>query len=218
MLNLSLSNFFMHCRSLKSKGGPRYSRFPNFPGTKHPRIARETCIVILIFHWPFCRRRRATWSPPSWLGWAMLTPEVRRPFFITKPRGRWCQREGRRHSGTTSIGKAIEIREHTTEAAPSSRERNGFSTSGSSTSIRFKHFHVDCTLKLDHFMNNVRGHSNNTWNFFGSFLTPPPPPMWHLTFSNNCFERPLDTVQKNELERKCLSKHNLALSKMTFYS
>ena len=155
MLNLSLSNFFMHCRSLKSKGGPRYSRFPNFPGTKHPRIARETCIVILIFQWPFCRRRRATWSPPSWLGWAMLTPEVRRPFFITKPRGRWCQREGRRHSGTTSIGKAIEIREHTTEAAPSSRERNGFSTSGSSTSIRFKHFHVDCTLKLDHFTYEV---------------------------------------------------------------
>jgi len=102
----------------------------------------------------FCCRRRATWSPPSWLGWARSTPEVLRPFFILRSRGLWCQQEGRRPSGTTSIGKAIVIRGLTTEAAPSSREQSGFWTNGFTTLIRY--FYEDWTLKLDRFM----GHKN----------------------------------------------------------
>jgi len=32
-----------------------------------------------------------------------------------------------------------------------------------------------------------RSYSNNTWHFFGNFLTPPPP-VWHLTFLMSVFK------------------------------
>ena len=62
---------------------------------------------------------------------------------------------------------------------------------------------------LAHFV-HIWGHSNNTWHFFGTFL-PPPLPMWHFIFLNNCFQRQFGFELWNEIDRKCLLKPNLAL-------
>ena len=58
----------------------------------------------------------------------------------------------------------------------------------------------------------VRGHSNNTWHFFGTFLTPRCVVFFHyLSFSSLvCFEL------WNEVYRKCILKPWLAV-RQTFY-
>ncbi len=56
----------------------------------------------------------------------------------------------------------------------------------------------------------LRGHSNNTWHFFGTFLTPPPP-VWHFSFSNHWFLVLNCSKTSNELERKYLMQPYLAL-------
>ena len=60
----------------------------------------------------------------------------------------------------------------------------------------------------------VRGHSNNTWLFFGTFLTPSLGDI--LLFFNNCFLSVLHTELWNELKVRCLLNPNRALSTMTF--
>ncbi len=89
------------------------------------------------------------------------------------------------------------------------------------TNISWKLFCARLRLTETHILSNIhtyslthkhtlRGHSNNTWHFLSTFLTPPPP-VWHFSIFDDWFLGLNCSKISNELERKFLLGPYLAL-------